>query len=111
MILTPSQTLIIIIMVTIGTLLTRFIPFILLRGDRANNPYINYLGQVLPCAAIGLLIVYSLKDVSLKSVPYGIPEAIAISFIAFIHYWMENTLLSIGLGTVLYMVLVQFIFI
>lgn len=111
MTLTTGQTIIIIIMLVIGTLTTRFLPFILLKGERANNQYINYLGQVLPSAAIGLLVVYSLKDVSFKNTPHGIPEAIAIIFIILIHYWKDSTLLSIGLGTMLYMVLVQLVFI
>ncbi|MGN8887788.1 AzlD domain-containing protein [Blautia sp. HCP28S3_G10] len=38
------------------------------------------------------------------------PEAIAIVFIILIHKWKKSTLLSIGSGTVLYMILVQTIF-
>ena len=42
--------------------------------------------------------------------PYGLPEAIAILFIVFLHKWKKNTLLSIGGGTILYMLLVQRVF-
>jgi branched-subunit amino acid transport protein AzlD len=111
MTLTPIQTFIIICMVTIGTIITRFLPFILFQDTKSNHSYISYLGKVLPYSAIGLLVVYCLKDVSFKSYPYGIPEAIAIICIAVLHYWKGNTLLSIGAGTVLYMVLVQTVFI
>ena len=38
-----------------------------------------------------------------KRQPYGLPEAIAILFIVFLHKWKKNTLLSIGGGTILYM--------
>lgn len=106
MTLTPIQTFIIICMVALGTIITRFLPFILFQGDQANNSYITYLGQVLPYSAIGLLVVYCLKDVSFKNTPHGIPEAIAIMIIAGLHYWKENTLLSIGAGTLIYMVFV-----
>ena len=109
--LTPIQTLIIICMVALGTMITRFLPFILFQGDKANNSYVTYLGQVLPYAAIGLLVVYCLKGVSFKGFPYGIPEVISVVFIGGLHYWKENTLLSIGAGTVLYMVLVQVVFV
>lgn len=111
MILEPIQTLLIIFMVALGTIVTRFLPFLLFKGDRADNSYINYLGQVLPYSAIGLLVVYCLKDINIKVYPRGISEIIAIIFIALIHYWKENTLLSIGLGTCFYMILVQFVFI
>lgn len=110
MTLTLQQSLIIIAMVTVGTLLTRFLPFLLFPDNRKTPKYILYLGKVLPFAVIGLLIVYCLKSVSVLSAPYGIPETIAIGCIVLIHLWKENTLLSIGGGTILYMVLVQSVF-
>lgn len=70
---------------------------------------ITYLGKVLPCAVIGLLVVFCLKDVP-ESTHYGLPELIAILFIVALHKWKKSTLLSIGGGTVFYMVLVQNIF-
>lgn len=108
--MTLQQSLIIIAMVTVGTLLTRFLPFLLFPDNRKTPKYILYLGKVLPFAVIGLLIVYCLKSVSVLSAPYGIPETIAIGCIVLIHLWKENTLLSIGGGTILYMVLVQSVF-
>ena len=75
----------------------------------ANLLFIRHLGNVLPYAVIGLLVVYCLKDVP-GSGTYGLPEAIAILFIVFLHKWKKNTLLSIGGGTVLYMLLVQMVF-
>jgi branched-subunit amino acid transport protein AzlD len=109
--LTPTQTFIIILMVTIGTMITRFLPFILFQGTKSNNSYIGYLGQFLPYSAIGLLVVYCLRNISFTSPTYWLPEAIAIICITVLHYWKENTLLSIGAGTVIYMVLVQAVFI
>lgn len=111
MILTPIQTFIIICMVTIGTVITRFLPFIIFKDSESSNSYINYLGQVLPYATIGLLIVYCLKSVDFTIPSYGIPEGIAIVCIILLHYWKENTLLCIGAGTIIYMVLVQVVFI
>jgi branched-subunit amino acid transport protein AzlD len=110
MILTPVQTLIIVCMLTVGTVITRFLPFILFKNTGSNNSYINYLGKVLPYSAIGFLVVYCLKDVNFRSYTYGIPEAIAIICITVLHYWKENTLLSIGVGTGIYMILLQVVF-
>lgn len=111
MTLTPIQTFIIICTVALGTMITRFFPFVLFKGTKSNNSYISYLGQVLPYSAIGLLVVYCLKSVSFSGPAYGIPEAIAILCIIILHYWKENTLLSIGAGTVIYMVLIQVVFV
>ncbi|MDO5799305.1 MAG: AzlC family ABC transporter permease [Eubacteriales bacterium] len=71
--------------------------------------FVQYLGTVLPYAAIGLLIIYCLKDVPSSST-HGLPEAIAIIFIVLLHKWKKSTLLSIGGGTILYMILVQTVF-
>jgi len=111
MTLSPSQTVIIILMVTLGTVITRFLPFILFSGRKDRHPYIKYLGDVLPCAVIGLLVVYCLKGVHITQSPFGAPEAAAIICIALLHFWKNNALLSIGVGTVAYMLLIQFVFV
>ncbi len=110
MTLTPVQTLIIVLVVSIGTVVTRFLPFLVFKKANSNSSYIGYLSRVLPYSAIGLLVVYDLKDISFKSMAHWLPEIISIALIIVLHYWKENTLLSIGAGTVLYMVLVQFVF-
>jgi branched-subunit amino acid transport protein AzlD len=110
MVLSPIHTVIIILMVTIGTMFTRFLPFILFRKAGSNKGYIDYLGTVLPYSAIGLLVVYCLKDVDLTGPTRGIPEGIAILIIAGLHYWKENPLVSIGVGTAVYMLLIQTVF-
>jgi branched-subunit amino acid transport protein AzlD len=102
--------LIIIIAVTAGTMLTRFLPFILF-PERKNPPeFITYLGKTLPAAMMGLLVVYCLKGVSVIRSPYGVPELIAIAVIIVLHKWKSNTLISIGGGTAVYMILMQLVF-
>ena len=110
MTLTTVETLAIIAMVTIGTIITRFLPFMVFSDSKRKHPYITYLGNVLPYSAIGLLIVYCMKGVDWTNPPFGLPEAIAIVFIAVLHFWRDNALLSIGAGTAIYMLLVQFVF-
>lgn len=111
MALTSQQSLIIIAVIALGTLLTRVLPFIMFPDNRETPKYILYLGRILPYAIMGFLIVYCLKNISLLSSPYGIPEVIAVLCVVFLHFWKSNTLLSIGGGTVVYMVLVQLVFI
>jgi len=107
---TTMQALIIIAILALGTAITRFLPFVLFRNAAAAPRYISYLGKLLPTAAISLLVVYSLRYVSFAAIPHGIPEIIAIAVVAALHIWKENTLLSITAGTVIYMLLVQFVF-
>ena len=110
MTLTSVQTFIIICMVTLGTVITRFLPFALFHNNNVNNSFITYFGKVLPYSAIGLLVVYCLKGVNFKSQANIVPEAIAITCIILLHNWKGNALLSIGIGTAVYMSLVQRVF-
>ncbi len=105
-----SYTLIVILIVAAVTLLTRALPFILFPGDKELPPFIHYLGQVLPFSVMGMLVVYCLKDVAVLSAPYGIPELISVLFVVFLHRKKHNLALSIGGGTLLYMLFVQVIF-
>lgn len=93
----------------LGTMVTRFLPFLIFPEGKEPPEFIQYLGKVLPYAVIGLLVIYCLKDVP-GSGTYGIPEFLAIAFIVLLHRWKKNILLSIGGGTVFYMLLVQFVF-
>lgn len=107
--MTTAQSIITIIIVVLGTMATRFLPFILFPESKTPPKIVNYLGTVLPYAVIGLLVVYCLKD-AVFSEYHALPELIAIAAVIVIHKWKKNTLLSIGVGTVLYMILVQKIF-
>ena len=92
------------------TALLRFIPFMIFGGKRKTPEIVNYLGRVLPFAIMGMLVVFCLKGVSITSFPYGIPEIISVAAVVLLHIWKRNTLLSIGAGTVIYILLVNFIF-
>ena len=110
MFLTPGQTLIMIAAVALGTMATRFTPFLLFPETKKPPKLIKYLSRVLPPAMMGLLVVYCLKTVSITAKPYGLPELISISVIVVLHKLKNNVLLSILGGTVVYMVLIRTVF-
>ena len=91
-------------------MLTRYLPFLLFPGNKPTPKYIRYLGNVLPAAVFGLLVVYCLKNVSLLTGSHGIPELVSIAVVIAWHLWKRQMLLSIAGGTVCYMLLVQFLF-
>ena len=99
-----------IAVIALVTATLRFLPFLLFGENRQTPPLVTYLGRVLPYAIMGMLVVYCLKGVTLTAAPYGIPEAIACAVVIALHVWKRSTLLSIGAGTVCYMLLVQFLF-
>ena len=99
-----------IAVIALVTAALRFLPFWIFNENRKTPPMISYLGQVLPYAIMGMLVVYCLKDVSFTDAPFGIPEAIGCAVVTVLHIWKRNTLLSIGAGTICYMLMVQFLF-
>ena len=108
--MTLHQQLLTIAVVAMGTMLTRFLPFLIFPGGKETPKFIQYLGKFLPGAVFGLLVVYCLKHVDLLSGSHGIPEAVAIAVVAGLHLWKRKMLLSVAGGTLCYMLLVQFVF-
>ena len=108
--MTLTQRLITIGMVILGTVLTRFLPFLIFPADKPTPRYIQYLGRVLPSAVFGLLIVYCLRNVSLFAGGHGLPEMISVAVVIGLHTWKRQMLLSIAGGTICYMLLVQLVF-
>lgn len=108
--MTLIQQIITVALCVLGTMATRFLPFLVFSGDKPTPKYIQYLGKALPAAIFGMLVVYCLKNVSILAGSHGIPELIAIVVVVFLHLWKRQMLLSIAGGTVCYMLLVQFVF-
>jgi len=98
------HSLLILVVCAIVTALIRFLPFIIFKSGK-TPAVISYLGKVLPYAIICMLVVFCLKT------EHGIPEAIACLAVVLLQVWKRNSLLSIALGTAIYMILVQFVFI
>ena len=105
------RSVVIIILVALTTLATRAIPFIVFPAGKKIPKAVEYLGKVLPPAVIGMLVVYCFKSVNLLSSPFGLPELIAGISVVVLHLWKRNNLLSIGTGTILYMILIQYVFV
>lgn len=108
--MTVTEQIITIAIISTTTMLTRFLPFLVFPAGKPTPKYVQYLGKVLPAAIFGMLVVYCLKDVSILSGSHGIPELISIAVVIALHLWKRQMLLSIGGGTVCYMLLVQLVF-
>ena len=108
--LSVGMSLLIIVLVAITTFATRVIPFLVFPKGKEIPKTVQYLGKVLTPAVIGMLVIYCLKNTALLHSPYGIPELVSVAVVALLHIWKRNNLLSIGVGTVLYMVLIQTVF-
>ena len=100
----------IVLTVAVCTFLTRFFPFALFGRKQSPHPLVTYIGKILPSAVIAVLVIYCLKYVKFTSLPAFAPQFIGIAIVAALHLWKRNFLLSIGAGTMCYMVLVQAVF-
>ena len=92
------------------TMRTRFLPFLIF-GEKGETPaVISHLGRVLPYAVMAMLVVYCLKGLDFSAPGSFVPELLCTALVAGLHVWKRNTLLSIGVGTIAYMLLVQLVF-
>lgn len=108
---TVPQQIFLVAILAAATALTRFLPFWLFPAGKPVPRVISYLGKVLPGAVMGLLVIYCLKDVQWTAPSHGLPELLAVAAVVLLHWYKRNTLLSIGGGTVFYMILVQWVFV
>lgn len=98
------------LVIVLVTALTRFLPFFIFGENRKTPAVITYLGRVLPYAVMAMLCVYCLKGLDFSVPGKYLPELLCTALVAGLHGWKRNTLLSIGAGTVVYMLLVQLVF-
>ena len=99
--MTDIHTALMIAVIALVTAGLRFLPFLIFGETRTTPPLVSYLGQVLPYAIMGMLVVYCLKGITFTAAPFGIPEIIGCASVILLHIWKRNTLLSIGAGTVI----------
>ena len=104
------HSLLIILIMAAITFLLRAIPFILFPAHIKTPDFIIKLSTLMPRAMVGFLVIYCLKDVSFISSGDWLPELIAIVAIVAVHLLKRNTLISISAGTLIYVVLVNFVF-
>jgi branched-subunit amino acid transport protein AzlD len=109
--MSTTESLLIILIAAIATATTRFLPFAIFSSNRGAPRILHYFGKALPPAVFGMLVVYCLKDVSLSSPGGFLPEIVALATVIVIHLAFRKMLLSVFVGTVAYMLLVNFVFV
>lgn len=108
--MTITEQIITIGMVVLGTQFTRWIAFLIVPANKPTPIYIQYLGKVLPSAVFAMLVIYSYKSLNFSSSGEGLAQIIAGLIVVSLQFWKKNMLISIGTGTIIYMILVQLVF-
>lgn len=106
-----GQSLAIIGVTALCTIFLRAFPFLLFGGRKEVPGTVRDLGAVLPTSIMMVLVVYCLRNVDFAAVSHYLPSVIACLVVVGLHLWKKNILLSIGFGTVCYMVLIQAVFV
>lgn len=91
----------------LGTMITRFLPFIAFGGEKSAPKYVQYLGKALPGAALGLLVVYCVRNADVTAGDHSIPVFAAMLLTVAVHLWKRKMLLSIAVGTAAYVLLIN----
>lgn len=105
--MTDQKILAMILISMAVTYALRAFPFVLLGKKGEMSPLVSYLGKMLPYAVMAALVVYCLKDLRESLTPEAICMIPAVLVVIAVHLWKRNTVLSIFVGTVCYMVLIR----
>ncbi len=101
------HSLILVVMASIVTFITRIIPFALFGGGKGIPKKVEYLGDILPAAIIATLVIYCLRNINFETPVNFVPGIVATASVIIMHFWKRNTLISIFLGTAIYMILLR----
>lgn len=104
------RSVVIILVCAACTFSERLLPFLFFRKG-SSSPLVSYLGKVLPASIMATLVVYCLRGTIFTTAGGFLPQIIAVAITAGLHLWKRNTLISVFAGTVVYMCLVQFVFV
>lgn len=99
----------IIIAAAVATIITRLSVLIIPQKFKQSS-FLTYLSTHLPVASFGILVVYSLKSISIGDYPFGLPELISIALIIFLQLWKDKLLVSIFASSIVYIFLVNVVF-
>lgn len=110
--MTVLEQVISIAIAAVTNFLTRFLPFVIFtsKDDAKVSPFIDGLGKFLPAAIMGMLAVYCFRNVNFMAGNHGLPDIIAGVITVVIHLWRRSMFLSLIVGTVTYICLVNFVF-
>lgn len=87
--------------------LTRVFPFVFFaKKDLPKS--LSFIEKFFPATIMTILVFYTLKDIDFAVYPHGFKEVAGIVFTAILHLSLKNYLVSIFLGTIFYMGLVQY---
>ena len=82
----------------------RALPFLTFSGSRKMPASLERLGQALPSAIMAVLIIYCMPTGGISA---AVPKLLAAAVVFITYKWKHQTLVSILLGTISYMMLLR----
>lgn len=107
--MSDKMVLLVIFLSGVITFGLRLLPFIVFGGKKQLSPRLQYIGKQLPYAVMAMLVVYCLKGVGISNLAFSLIELGAVVITVIVHLWKKNLILSISVGTIVYMLLIHII--
>lgn len=85
----------------------RAVPFAIFGGRKELPDIVQYLARYLSPVIMAALIVYCLKGMLTQGIGENLAVIVGIAVTAVLHLWKKNTLLSIAVGTMIYMIIIR----
>ena len=96
-----------ILLAAVITFALRALPFVLLDHGRSMPRWAERLGGILPPAIIAALVIYCLRGSITGLTGRGWMAFASLLPVVLLYRWKKNTLLSIAVGTAVYMILIR----
>ena len=105
--MTNNELYLAILVMALANLLTRAVPFLFFR-KKSPPAYIIFIEKSFPPIIMTILVFYTLGSIDFSNAPYGLKEFLAVFITAILHIKYSNYLVSIFMGTISYMFMVQY---
>lgn len=93
------------------TFAIRTFPLFFFSGKKQLPKVVGDLGNLLPYSMMGLLVVYCLRTMRFTAPGEYVPLIVATLVTALSYLWKRKSIVSIILGTAVYMFLIQSVFV
>ncbi|MBF1192404.1 MAG: AzlD domain-containing protein [Fusobacterium periodonticum] len=88
----------------VGMVICRLLPFIIFANGKLPK-LVKFYEKYLPYSLMAILFCYCFASVKFSVYPHGFPEVISLIVIILLHIWKKNVMLSLFLGTVVFLIL------
>ena len=92
----------------IGMIICRMLPYIIFANGKLPK-IVKFYEKYLPFSLMAILFFLCLSTVKFSVYPYGFPEILTLLIVGALQFWKKNVILSLFVGTAIYLVLIRYV--